>query len=167
MDDRGNIHAPGHLYRPGERAFLICLPKLGRQHNLKDTHPTANRIGSSPRPCYNPGMSDHIAAIDSLLETIQHFRARPEMYLDSVEPRAFVNFLNGMHTGLQAIGLRWSVDHRFAAVERRGLECSSTKWETEALEGRGLSPAQVVDELLAIEYEMWQAHRAELTRDAK
>ncbi len=112
-------------------------------------------------------MSDELIAIDCLLESIQHFRARPEMYLDRVEPQALVNFLNGMHTGLQAIGLRWNVDHRIAAVERRGLESSSAKWETEALEGRGLSPAQVVDELLAIEYEMWQAHRVELTRNAK
>jgi hypothetical protein len=53
------------------------------------------------------------------------------------------------------VGLEWSPDHRRPARERRGLEIMAA-WETEQLAGRGLGPEAIVDELLAIEVEMWR-----------
>jgi hypothetical protein len=38
-------------------------------------------------------------------------------------------------------------------------------WETEQLAARGLGPEEIVDELLAIEIEMWR-HIGDCTRDA-
>jgi hypothetical protein len=41
-------------------------------------------------------------------------------------------------------------------VERRGLDFRAAAWETDELQRRGLDSEAVVDELLAIEIEMWQ-----------
>jgi hypothetical protein len=104
-----------------------------------------------------------IAAIEWLIETIAHMRRRPSMYLDPIDPHQLETFLGGLRTGLQAFGLVWnSMNHRQAVVEARGIEYSAAQWETHELRSRGLSACEIVDELLAIELEMWQAHRADL-----
>jgi hypothetical protein len=61
--------------------------------------------------------------------------------------------------GFSFAGPEWSLEHRRPAVERRGMEFRAD-WETRQLEVRGLTPEAVVDELLAIEIEMWQSMRA-------
>jgi hypothetical protein len=52
-------------------------------------------------------------------------------------------------------GLEWSPEDRRPALERRGLEWLAD-WEVEQLASRGLGPEAIVDELLAIEVEMWR-----------
>ena len=52
-------------------------------------------------------------------------------------------------------GLEWSPDHRRSALVRRGLE-ETAAWGTTHLADLGLGPEAIVDELLAIEVEMWR-----------
>ena len=60
-------------------------------------------------------------------------------------------------------GLDWSLACRRPALQSRGLE-TLAKWETDQLRERGLSDEGIVDELLAIEIEMWSNAQAEQKR---
>ena len=77
------------------------------------------------------------------------------MYFNPIEPVAFEHWLNGLHIGCSLAGLEWSPEDRRPALKRRGLELLSI-WETEQLAARGLGSEEIVDELLAIEIEMWR-----------
>ncbi len=100
-----------------------------------------------------------IAAIDRLLDSIANARLRPEMYFEPVDPAAVIHWLSGVRLGFQFFGLIWHPDYRRGALNRRGLEPRSA-WEAEELASRGLSSKDIVSELLAIEFKMWQTHKA-------
>ena len=63
--------------------------------------------------------------------------------------------LSGLQTGCGLAGPEWSSEDRQPALAKRGLESLSI-WETGQLAARGLDPEAIVDELLAIEIEMWR-----------
>ena len=98
---------------------------------------------------------------DRLIEILRSARDRKRMYFMPVEPIAVNHWIHGLHIGCSLVGLEWSVRFRQAAVERRGLTFSAAG-ETHELEQRGLSPEEVVHELLSIEIEMWESHRDHL-----
>lgn len=101
-------------------------------------------------------MSDPRAeALARLIAILESARARKRMYFDPVEPRTVIHWLHGLQTGASLAGLEWDPEHRRPALERRGLELTA-KCEDEQLEARGLGPEAIVDELLAIEIEMWR-----------
>jgi hypothetical protein len=78
------------------------------------------------------------------------------MYFHSVQPQDCINFLSGLRLGLWiSFGLEWPTESRWRVLENRGLE-PSARWEDDQLAGRGLGPEEIVDELLAIEIEMWK-----------
>ncbi len=80
------------------------------------------------------------------------------MYFDPISPVAVIYWLGGLRTGCWLFGLNWSLEHRRKTLLRRGLEFGAA-WEDDQLVRRGLTPEEVVDELLAIEIEMWQSQR--------
>jgi hypothetical protein len=101
-------------------------------------------------------MSDQrAAALARLLFILESARRRKPMYFAPVEPVAVEHWLDGLRTGCSLAGLRWSPEDRRPALERRGLELTAA-WEVEQLSARSLGPEAIVDELLAIEGEMWQ-----------
>ena len=103
--------------------------------------------------------ADKIAAIDKYIEILTHARERPEMHFQPIDPVIVDHYLNALRTGIRVWGgVFWSPDHREPALHRRGLELTAMS-EVPFFEQRGLSRAEIVDELLAIEIENWQAHR--------
>jgi hypothetical protein len=101
------------------------------------------------------------AAIDRVIEILESARQRTPMYIQPVNPEVLNHYLNGVRTGLACIGLEWSNTHRERALKPRRLELRSTGEEGQ-LAKRGLTTEQIVDELLAIEIDMWRSHREEL-----
>lgn len=100
-------------------------------------------------------------ALRRLIAILESARVRKPMYFRPVEPKVAEDWISGLHTGCSLAGLEWSPEDRRPALERRGLELMAF-WETEQLAARGLGPEAIVDELLAIEIEMWQ-HAGEPT----
>lgn len=95
------------------------------------------------------------AALARLIAILESARRRKPMYFAPVEPVVVDHWLYGLRTGCSLFGLEWSPEDRRPALERRGLELTSD-WEVERLAARGLGSEAIVDELLAIEVEMWQ-----------
>ena len=95
------------------------------------------------------------AALDRLIAILKSARFRKPMYFAPVESLLVEHWLHGLRTGCSLVGLEWSPEDRRPALERRGLELSAN-WELEQLAARGLGSEAIVDELLAIEVEMWQ-----------
>ena len=98
------------------------------------------------------------AAIDRIIEILVSARDRPQMYFDPLGPAAVIDFLYGLQIGVSVFGLRVGIYSRRPALESRGLE-EKARWEDDQLRERGLSPAQIVTELLSIEIEMWKCER--------
>jgi hypothetical protein len=105
-------------------------------------------------------------AIDWLLPILHHARVRPEMFFQPIGPIAMVHWLHGLHTGLDFWGVTWNDDYRAPALERRGLERKASL-NVEDLEARGLPPAEIVQQILSIEIEMWESHRDAIWREAR
>lgn len=100
--------------------------------------------------------------LDRLIRVLESARKRKNMYFDPVSPVAAIHWLNGLRTGVSFYGLDWSFVHRQRAVERLGLEYCAAAWEDGQLVRRGLTSEAVVDQLLAIEIEMWQSQRSRI-----
>jgi hypothetical protein len=94
-------------------------------------------------------------AVRRLIAILESARLRKPMYFQPVEPKVAEDWLSGLRTGCSLAGLEWSSEDRRPALERRGLELMAC-WETGQLAARGLGPEAIVDELLAIEIEMWR-----------
>lgn len=102
-----------------------------------------------------------LEALPKLIAILESARLRKGMYFQPVEPGAAENWINGLRAGCLLAGVEWSPEDRRPALERRGLELRSC-WETEQLAARSLGAEAIVDELLAIEIEMWR-HASGLT----
>lgn len=98
---------------------------------------------------------DRRAVLGRVIEVLESARSRTPMYFSPVEPNVVIHWLLGVRIGLMANGIDWSPDDRRAIVEARGLRFGAS-WEADQLADRGLSPEQVVDELLSIEVEQWR-----------
>ena len=105
------------------------------------------------------GFDTRNARLDRLIEILESARQRKEMYFSPVEAVSVINWLHGLRTGASLCGLDWTTGERRTVVERHGLEFRSAAWEVSQLEHRGFTPARVIDELLSLEIEMWQAVR--------
>mgnify|MGYP001438342243 CR=1 FL=1 len=116
-------------------------------------------------PYLSPHDRSTVMAIEWLLPILYFARHRPDMYFRPIGPMAVIHWASGLYTGLSLWGVVEESKHRDAAVERRGLEARAC-WNEDDLEKRGLTPAEIADELLAIEIERWEAHRAEILNAA-
>jgi len=94
-------------------------------------------------------------ALARLIAILRSARARKSKYYSPVEPKVVEDWLSGLRTGCSLAGLDWSPEDRLPSLKRRGLKLSAA-WEAEQLADRGLGLEAIVDELLAIEIEMWQ-----------
>ena len=96
--------------------------------------------------------------LDRLIEILRSARDRKRMYFMPVGPIVVNHWIHGLHIGCSLVGLEWSLQYRQLAVERRALTFSA-RGATHEREQRGLASEEIVDELLSIEIEMWEAHR--------
>jgi hypothetical protein len=89
--------------------------------------------------------------VDRLIECLENARTRPAMYFGEVDVGAAMHFLNGV--GL-AIFVWLGEDHeiRNQVIAARGWHRNAMHPSGEMIE-RGLTPAQVIDEMLVIEIE--------------
>jgi hypothetical protein len=98
----------------------------------------------------------HEAAIARLVESLESVRLRPRMWLGTLEPKTCIDWLSGLRHGFWIVcDLQWPSESRWRVLKGRGLEFEA-RWEDDQLAGRGLGPEEIVDELLAIEIEMWK-----------
>ena len=104
-----------------------------------------------------PTPAEIITAINALLPVLEGARSRPQMYFSPIEPNVLIHWLHGLLTGYLLFQVSWPNEHREKALRRRKLH-STAFWEDERLLARGLTPEQVVSELLTIEIEMWQGY---------
>jgi len=95
------------------------------------------------------------SAVQRLIAILESARVRKPMYFQPVNPKVVEDWLSGLRTGCSIAGLEWSPEDRRGALERRGLELMAC-WETAQLAAHGHGPEVIVDELLAIEIEMWR-----------
>lgn len=100
-----------------------------------------------------------LAAYDRILEILTSARGRKQMYFLPMVPSSAIHWIHGLRTGFSFVGLEWSPEYRRRAVERRGLSFRAAAHEASELQERGLSDEAIIDELLAIEIEMWQSQR--------
>jgi hypothetical protein len=98
----------------------------------------------------------HEAAIARLVVCLESVRLRPHMCLGTVDPKTCIGWLSGLRAGFGIFcPLDWPTESRWRVLEARGLEMEA-RWEDDQLASRGLGPDEIVDELLAIEIEMWK-----------
>ena len=100
-----------------------------------------------------------LAAYDRILYILTSARERKQMYFLPMVPSSAIHWIHGLRTGFSFAGLEWSPEHRRPAVERRALCFRAATNEVSELQERGLSDEAIIDELLAIEIEMWQSQR--------
>jgi hypothetical protein len=89
-----------------------------------------------------------------LMERLDHIRKRPLMYFSDQVP-AVVNFLEGFTTAwvmLYPVSDFYSI--REQVIREHGWEQSATPiWQQ--MKERGMDDAAIIDEMLAIYYEIW------------
>lgn len=97
-------------------------------------------------------VSDPTAQLITCLEAA---RKRPAMYFGAVAVEPAVHWLNGFQAAVYSLlGVRDPhLDVRQAVVESRGWEFLARHPSSEMSE-RGLTPGEVIDELLSIEVEI-------------
>ena len=144
-------------------AFLRNLPSLGDDTAdfASDVYSVHNEFPTDAEPNSMARIPDIVtrAAYDRILEILQSTRSRKEMYFLPVSPVAAIHCIHGLQTGFSFAGLEWSPDHRRAAIQQRGLVFRVAATELDELRKRGLTDEAIVDELLAIEIDMWQSQR--------
>jgi hypothetical protein len=101
-------------------------------------------------------MISQAQAIARLVKILESARLRPRMWLDPVSPKTCIDWMSGLRAGFAIYGMDdWPSQSRWRVLEARGLEFEA-RWEDDQLASRGLGPEEIVDELLAIEIEMWK-----------
>jgi hypothetical protein len=94
--------------------------------------------------------------LDKLLSHLRYARRRKEEVFRPVDPVAAVHWLHGLSDAVDWADLIFPREAMARAMARRGLvEGTAAKQLAE----QGLTPEQVVDELLAIEIEAWESAR--------
>lgn len=100
-----------------------------------------------------------------LARVIQHLEAvqrRPAMYVGCNDVERMVHFLNGFRVALAALlGLELQYAVRRQIEESRGWSHDAMHVYHRMVE-QGMSPEQVIDELVAIEIDVWRRLAEEL-----
>jgi hypothetical protein len=94
--------------------------------------------------------------LNNLLSHLRYARRRKADVFRPVDPVAAVHWLHGLSDAVDWADLIFPREALARAMARRGLAEGTA---AEQLAERGLTPEQVVDELLAIEIEAWESAR--------
>src|SRR5262245_521110 len=96
-------------------------------------------------------MARYAEQVSDLITLLEHMRLRPGMYFGEVAVEPATHFLNGWHLALSA-WLGEGIAGRRAVEAERGWPVTAHHPSHHMVE-RGLTPAEVIDELLVIEIE--------------
>lgn len=98
--------------------------------------------------------------IRSLIELLEAARQRPGMYIGAAEPARVESFVLGIQVACCVLGEDASPGLTANELKRQVISERGWKWPVQGLvfhlRQRGLSDAQIVDELFAIELECWK-----------
>jgi hypothetical protein len=96
--------------------------------------------------------------VERLIEHLEHVRKRPAMYLGAVGPEATARYLDGFRAAVSAIHDDPLIVRKawWAVSARRGFK-EGAKSPDRIMTERGLTPAQITDELLQIDIALLRA----------
>lgn len=106
--------------------------------------------------------AEKIAVIDSLLEVLVSARQRSEMYFLPLEPRTVESFLYALKLALRLCHIDRSHKHEAETLKAHGLEMNALGFVPQ-LKKRKLKLPQIIDELLAVEMDIWKAYQRDLS----
>ena len=99
--------------------------------------------------------------VAEIIEVLESMRNRKSMYLRTIDTAAAENYRNGFHLAC------WILGYDIIRTERNYYEkvVTGRGWDYRAAEGlpldemkkSGLSDEQIVDEILAIEIDVWKS----------
>lgn len=95
---------------------------------------------------------EHIAKIIDVLENI---RARPGMYISSIEPNSLMDYLHGLYAGCYLCGGGYDQAYHQSAYAR-GWHGYGVRHPFRVMQEKGLDNAAIINEMLMIEIEAWQ-----------
>ena len=96
-------------------------------------------------------------SVDDLIEHLRAFQKRKNMYVRPVTVQTVQAFLTGFATGCHACGFVWDRELWWTAQEARGWK-QSPVGPIPQMEAKGLTEAEIMDELIEIEVDTLQAH---------
>jgi len=99
--------------------------------------------------------------VDQLIEYLQAFQKRKGMYVQPVTVKTVEAFLAGFRTGCHAFGIEINGELELAAQEPRGWKPRAVS-PIPQMEAKGMSDAEIMDELIEIEMDVL---RAQVSRD--
>ena len=103
--------------------------------------------------------------INSLIENLEQVRLRPGMWMGRITVEAACGFNGGIACACAAFGMNQTIQLRDQATRNRGWVFTSTGG-VNMMEAKGLTEAQIVDELLLIEIEMLKIYAKTLEDDS-
>ena len=104
-----------------------------------------------------------LVRLDRVLEILRSVRERPKMYFGAIDVELASTFLAGLKIGASVMaGVPFDADYkpRRKAWESRGLEYSA-RAPGQELQERGLSPDEIVAQLMDVEIEVWSSLRSQ------
>lgn len=99
--------------------------------------------------------------INNLIEQLELARLRPAMFMGRITLEAVHGFGSGVHCACAALGVTQTLELRRQATQNRGWVFTASGG-VNAMEAKGLTETQIVDELLLIEIEMLKLYAASL-----
>lgn len=103
----------------------------------------------------------------AVIEALEHIRKRPGMYF-SDEFSAAINFITGFETACRVLfsELERTTEVVQDVLAERGWQGNSTGFLWKEMETQGLEQSAIIEELLAIEIEIWKRRAGASVPDA-
>ena len=101
--------------------------------------------------------ADIARQIQSLLELLETVRKHPAMYMGRARPGEAVAFLMGVAASTQtALGVSTQGEPRWQVWKDRGWDQGGARGPVAHMQQDGLTDDKIVDELIAMEIEVWK-----------
>lgn len=100
------------------------------------------------------------SAVDTLPELMDCLAKRPQMFVQPVCFATIQGYLHGLAAGLRYAGIAWKWDDYRAAAEARGWDPRGNVGIVRDFASKGLTDAEMVQELIAVETDAYARSRA-------
>jgi hypothetical protein len=91
-----------------------------------------------------------------LLDFLEEFAKRPQMWVGTVTFIPVLNYLRGLRDGCEFAGIEYSWEHYLAAAESRGWDPRGNIGIERDFIRKGLSDEEMARELIAVEIEAYR-----------
>jgi hypothetical protein len=99
--------------------------------------------------------ADKVAQIESLVKRLEEVRQRPWFWLGRIDPELAKVFLLGIDQSMEATGFGRVQEVRWQVERDRGWDQGGARGPISHMKREGLTDEAIVDELMAIEIEVW------------